>query len=57
MNDKLKPDNPILIVNDEDDTLNSFAFTIKFENINNLVLCNDPGQVPEIEGNGISVDR
>ena len=41
----MKPDNPILIVDDEEDTLNSFAFTLKFENINNLVLCNDARKV------------
>lgn len=45
---KLFPDKPVLIIDDEFDALQSFEMTLKSGGINNLFLCNDSRTVMEL---------
>jgi DNA-binding NtrC family response regulator len=45
MRNKSFPSNPILIVDDEEDVLQSYKMTLRFNGINNFVLCSDSRRV------------
>lgn len=48
MQKQLFPHNPILIIDDEEDVLQSYKMILRFNGINNIVLCSDSRQVLEL---------
>jgi DNA-binding NtrC family response regulator len=42
MNEPPFPERPILVIDDDEYTLESIEFALEFEGVNNLILCRDP---------------
>jgi two-component system, NtrC family, response regulator HydG len=51
MSQKNYPQFPVLIIDDEEDVLQSYKMTLRFSGINNFVLCSDSRQVLELLAN------